>query len=330
VYIVRDKATKKVIHVNPAPLSQNLQGQDIYYQFDPATMEVGRGELPGVPDHFHITARGDIVPWTLQEKVEAGVVTLPAHQKVMGDTVVEKSVAEKVAAGLMTLKPEEKLVGNEIVPKTLAERVAERLIKLAPTQVLEGDGIREMTDAEKVAAGHIKLEKFQKVAGKEIVPKSRAELAKEKLIELDPDEKLQGEEVIKLTRRQMLEEGRIQLEQYKQEAIERHVQAHLEARRKVLPDHELLYAAIGALGPDRVATYRATVERFLRPLEQAKAAIQKARDASAVDAVPMNYEQGPGEQRASTQASLAAPSASAAPKEPAPSTLKSRFSRKKK
>lgn len=314
MYIVRDKATKKVIHINPAPLTQNLQGQDIYYQLDPATMEVGRGELPSVPEYFHITGQGEIVPWTLQEKVAAGVVTLPLHQKAVGDTLVDKSVAEKVAAGLITLKPEEKLVGNDIVPKTMAERVVEKLIQLTPTQVLDGESIREMNDAEKVAAGLIRLDKTQKVVGREIVSKSRAELARDKLIQLDPDEKLQGEEVIKLTRRQMLDEGRIALEQYKQEAIERHVQAHLEARRKVLPDHELLYAAIGALGQDRVATYRATVESFLRPLEEAKVAIQKAKDANTVDAVPMKYEQGLSEQRASVQASPTAPTTSASRK----------------
>ncbi|NOK34651.1 hypothetical protein HMI49_15735 [Corallococcus exercitus] len=314
MYIIRDKATRKVIHINPAPLSQGLEGTDIYYLFDSRTMEVGRGEFPEVPEPFHIDAKGNIVPWTLKEKVEAGLVQLPPHQKLVGDQLVEKTLAEKVASGVITLRPEEKLADDQIVPKSVSEQVAEKLIPLTPTQVLDGESIREMTDAEKVAAGFIKLDKTQKVVGREIVPKSRAELAREKLIQLDPDEKLQGEEVIKLTRRQMLDEGRIQLEQYKQEAIERHTQANLEARRKALPDHELLYAAIGALGQDRVAMYRATVEGFLRPLEQAKAAIQKAKDANTVDAVPMKYEQGSDEPRPSTQASPATPATSASRK----------------
>lgn len=313
MYIVRDKATKKIIHINPAPLSQGLEGKDIYFQFDPATMEVGRGELPDVPDHFHISPRGEIIPWTLQEKVQAGVVKLPPNQKAVGDALVEKSVSEKVSEGLITLKPEEKLVGEEIVQKSLAEKVAEKLIKLAPTQVLEGESIREMTDAEKVAAGHIKLEKHLKVVGREIVPKSRAELVREKLATLDPDEKLQGDEVIRLTPRQQLDEGRIDLAQYKKDAIERHTQACLEARRKVLPDHELLYAAIGALPPERVTEYRATVQRFLAALEEAKNAIQKAKSADAVDEVPGNYERPLAERPPPRPQS-----ASLAPEEPTP------------
>ncbi|MFP2929655.1 hypothetical protein ACLESO_31545 [Pyxidicoccus sp. 3LG] len=289
MYIVRDKATKKVIHVNPAPVSQGLEGKDIYFQFDPATMEVGRGEFPEVPTHFHIDSRGEIIPWTLQEKVQEGVVTLPPDQKAVGNNIVEKSVSERVAAGIISLKPEEKLVGEQIVQKSLAEKVAEKLITLAPTQVVEGENIREMDDAEKVAAGIIKLDKTQKVLGRFIVPKSRAELAKENLVTLEPDEKVLGEQVVRLTRRQMLDEKRIDLQQYKQQMIEAHTQAALEARRRELPDHELLHAAIGALGPERAAEYKAIVERHLAALNQARVSIAKAVTADAVEAVSASY-----------------------------------------
>ncbi|MCP3137399.1 hypothetical protein [Pyxidicoccus xibeiensis] len=289
MYIVRDKTTKKVIHVNPAPLSQALEGQDIYFQFDPKTMEVGRGDLPDVPSHFNIDAQGNIVLWTLQEKVAAGVVQLPPNQKMVGDTIVEKTLPEKVASGVITLKPEEKLVGDKIVEKSLAEKVAEKLVTLKPTQILEGESIREMTPGEQVAAGLITLDKTMKVVGGEITPKSRAELAREGLIPLAPDEGVQGDEIVKLTPRQLLDAGRITLAQYKEAMVQLHAQANLEARRKVLPDHELLYAAIGALPAERVTEYRTTVQGFVRAFDQSKLTILKATSASVVDAVPVSY-----------------------------------------
>lgn len=290
MYIVRDRATKKIIHVNPAPLSQRLEGKEVYYQFDPKTMEVGKGEFSMVPDHFHVDDRGFIVPWTLQEKVQAGLLKLPPHQKAVGDRVVEKPLAEQVAEGVVTLKPTEKVVDDRIVPKSLAERVAEGLIKLSPTQILDGDTIREMTDGEKAAAGLIKLKPHQKIEGKHIVSKSRAEMAREGLVKLAPDEKLVGDEFVKLTPRQLLDEKRMDLTQYKEVVLERHSQACLEARRKVVPDHELLYAAIGALSQERVEEYRTTVAGYVEALEQVKVAIQEATTADQVDAVAPLYE----------------------------------------
>src|SRR6478672_1761642 len=128
MYIVRNKATRKILHVNPAPVSQQLEGTDIYYQLDLATMEVARGELVGMPEHFDIDQQGTIVPWTLERQVREGVETLP---------------------------PDLKAVGNDIVPKPLAEKVADGTVTLTPTQVVDGEHLREMTQGEQAAAGLI-------------------------------------------------------------------------------------------------------------------------------------------------------------------------------
>jgi hypothetical protein len=290
VYIVRDRVTKQIIHVNPAPLAQRLEGRDIYYQFDPKTMEVGRGELPAVPDHFHINDEGGIVPWTLQERVAAGLLKLPPHQKAVGDRIVEKTLAEQVAEGVVALKPTETVRDNRIVPKSLTEQVTEGLIKLSPTQIVDEDQIREMTDGEKAAAGLIKLAPHLKLVGKHISPKSRVEMAREGLVKLAPDEKMVGEQVVKLTPRQMLDEGRTELKQYKEAVFERHNQACLEARRKVLSDHELLYAAIGAVSQERVEECRTIAASYIKALEQVGVAIQEAVTADEVDAVAPQYE----------------------------------------
>jgi hypothetical protein len=290
VYIVREKNTRKILHVNPAPVSQQLEGADIYFQLDPATMEVGEGDLAAVPEHFDIDERGQIMPWTLERQIKQGIRALPPELKAVGDRIVEKSLAEKIADGVVKMKPTEKLVGEHIEQKTVAEQVADGLIKLSPTQVVEEDDIREMTEGEKAAAGLIHLDPTLKVVGKAIVPKTRAELARDRLIELAPDEGVKGDEIVKLTPREMLKEGRLDLQRYKAAAIERHAQACLAARRKVVPDHELLYAAIGALEPSRVEKYRSIVSTFVKALDRATQAIQKASSADEVDAVPAAYE----------------------------------------
>ena len=75
MYIVRAKADHKVLHLNPAPLSQKLQGTEVYYLFDPATMEIGKTDRP-LPEHFRIDEAGEIIEPSLQEKIQKGIVTL--------------------------------------------------------------------------------------------------------------------------------------------------------------------------------------------------------------------------------------------------------------
>jgi len=128
VYVVRNKRSQKILHINPAPLSQGLAGEEIYHAWNPKTMEIGRFDGAVLPEHFRIDEAGEVIPLTLEEKVAAGLVELPAEEKAVGDQVVEKTLAEKVADGLITLEPHQKVVGNEIVSKTASELVAEGLV----------------------------------------------------------------------------------------------------------------------------------------------------------------------------------------------------------
>ena len=238
-----------------------------------------------LPQHFDIDERGLTVPWTLERQIKEGVRMLPSELKAVGDSIVEKTLAEKVADGVLKLKPAEKLVGDHIEQKTVAEQVAEGLITLTPTQVLDGDQIREMTEGEKAAAGLIKLDPYLKVVGKGIVPKTPAELARDKLIELAHDEAIKGDEIVELTPREMLEERRYDLERYKQAVIERYTEVSLDARRKQLPDHQLLYAAIGVLDAATVENYRKIASDHARALDQMTQAIGKASTPDEVDAI---------------------------------------------
>jgi len=128
VYVVRNKRSQKILHINPAPLSQGLAGEEIYHAWNPKTMEIGRFDGAVLPEHFRIDEAGEVIPLTLEEKVAAGLVELPAEEKAVGDQVVEKTLAEKVADGLITLEPHQKVVGNEIVSKTASELIAEGLV----------------------------------------------------------------------------------------------------------------------------------------------------------------------------------------------------------
>ena len=240
MYVVRHKTSKKVLHVNPAPLSQALAGKDVYFRFDPETMEVGRSDKTALPEQFDIAADGGIDP----------VVRAPAHPGGSSSAPARPPAAPALP-------------------------------------------VPELTAEQKVAAGLLKLAKHEKILANSIVPKTRAELARDGLVSLAPDEEIAGDQIVRLTPRQLLNKKRYNLQRFKQAVIDQHSQACLDARRKVLQDHDLLYAAIGAVGPERVEECRTIVASFVQALDKAKAAIRKAKTADEVENVPMQYEQGP-------------------------------------
>ncbi|MCH8303730.1 MAG: hypothetical protein IIB94_01220 [Candidatus Marinimicrobia bacterium] len=165
MYIVRDKKTKKVIHVNHAPLSQKLSEKEIYFKFDGKKMEIGKTDRSELSEQFHINKKGEIVEFTLQDKVEAGILTLDPAEKVEGDQVVQKTLREKAAEGIITLEPDRKIVGEgddeRIEQKTFIEKVAEGLVKLEPDQKLVGEEIVEKTSKEMLKEGIITLDEYK-------------------------------------------------------------------------------------------------------------------------------------------------------------------------
>ena len=130
MYVVRNRKSTAVIHVNHAPLSQELSGKEVYFKFNPNSMEIGKSDLPEMPEQFHIDKKGMIVELSLQEKVECGIVELKPEEKAEGNEIVEKSLSERVADGLISLEPGQKLTGEEIVSKTTREMLDEGLIAL--------------------------------------------------------------------------------------------------------------------------------------------------------------------------------------------------------
>lgn len=129
MYVVREKKSKKVIHINPAPLKQALEGKDVYMEFDARKMEIGRSDA-ALPEHFDINNDGEIVELGLLEKVKTGIIELEPEQKVKDGEIVEKTMEEKRAEGLIKLEPNEKVEGDRIVEKSQAELLDDGLIKL--------------------------------------------------------------------------------------------------------------------------------------------------------------------------------------------------------
>ena len=142
MYIVRDKKTKAIIHVNPAPLSQKLTGKEVYFRYDRTTMEIGKTDAYELPAHFTIQ-RGAIVEATLQDLVAQGIVQLAPDEKIVNNQIEHKTLSEKVAAGLIKLPATYKIVGagqnEQVVEKTLSEQVAEGLRQLSPSQIIVGE-----------------------------------------------------------------------------------------------------------------------------------------------------------------------------------------------
>lgn len=272
MYIVRSKKTKKILHVNPAPLSQQLSGQAIYYKFNPKTMEIGKTDSRRLPEHFNINKDGEIVELTIQEKIKAGIIKLPPEKKIINSQIVEKSLSEKVAEGIISLKPEQKIIGKEtnqrIVEKSLSDKIKEGLIRIEPTQKLVGEGIHQR-----------------------IVEKTLTEKVVEGLQELKPQYKLGDERIVKKTSRELYDDKLITLDEYKQRRLEYFSKLSFEKRKEIIPDYKLMNVGLGIYDETTVTEYRATIQAFREEFYRLKKLVEKAKNTDAVDAITDNYPQ---------------------------------------
>lgn len=98
MYIVRNKATQEVIHTNPAPLKQRLTPAQVYYAFDPETMEIGRTDS-APPEHWDIDSEGLIYELPLSDQVARGLTAVPNGHKLDGEAFVPLDDADRVARG---------------------------------------------------------------------------------------------------------------------------------------------------------------------------------------------------------------------------------------
>ncbi len=64
MYIVRDKNAKSILHINNADYYREPSPEEIYEEFDPKTMEMGKLEQDNIPLYFDINEQGIIVAIT--------------------------------------------------------------------------------------------------------------------------------------------------------------------------------------------------------------------------------------------------------------------------
>lgn len=61
MYVVLDRETRKIVHINRAPLSQQLSEKEVYYHYDVETMEIGRTDARELPPRWTLNEDGEIV-----------------------------------------------------------------------------------------------------------------------------------------------------------------------------------------------------------------------------------------------------------------------------
>jgi len=166
MYLVREKSSKKILHVNPAPVSQGLEAQDVYFEFNEKTMEIGKTDT-AVPDAFNINEHGEIVESTLQEKINQGIVKILPEEKIVDEQLVTKTIQEQVDEGLISLEPHEKVQQNKVVEMTMIEQIDAGVFELKDNQKIVNNEIVEITAQEMFEQGLITLETYkqQTVAG---------------------------------------------------------------------------------------------------------------------------------------------------------------------
>jgi hypothetical protein len=272
MYIIKEITTDKIIHINHAPLTQNLEGKEIYYKFDSKTMDIITSDLAEIPEHYTIK----------------------------DNKLIELSIEEKVGKNLLQLAPDQKMVNGEIVKKTLSEQVKEGFIILLPQEKIIGEGddeiFAEKTVAEKVRDGLIVLNPDEKIIGEgneeQIVKKTIKEQIQEKIISLAELSKMIKTGAIQLSTNDimdMVQDGVIAIDDYKKIKINEFSDMSFFIRDSILPDYKIQNALIGIYDETFVADVNATVEAFRNEFFRLENAILNAATVQEIVAIQENY-----------------------------------------
>lgn len=171
MYIVRDRKTKEVIHVNPAPLIQNLSMEEIYYLFNHETMELVKTDQSEIPEEFQVDADGNIIELSIRDKVARHIISIEPTQKIAVESgeerIVAKTLSELIDEQLMELSPFQKITGEgeneEIIEKSLDEQLNEGLIELGDYERIVNNEIVTYTPQELFELDFINLDEYKKL-----------------------------------------------------------------------------------------------------------------------------------------------------------------------
>jgi hypothetical protein len=260
MYIVRYIKSKKIVHINPAPLEQNLTTKDIYYKFNSKTMEIGKTDREYAPENFEIDENGVIVAAVAEA---SGLNDEPTANPAL-------TLAEQIAAGLITLSPYEKLEGAgveaKIVYKTLSEQVADGLLTLNSNQKITGTGYEEKIEFKTIK-----------------------ELVQDQIITRDDIPRMIESKEITLSSEELLNDELITFAYYQELKIKEFSDLSLTIRGDFLPDYKIQNALLGIYDEQTTANIKYTVATFRNEFYRLKALVEAAHSLMEVLAIQANY-----------------------------------------
>ncbi|MCK4817344.1 hypothetical protein KA005_16360 [bacterium] len=104
MYVIREKLSKKVLHIDYSLSAEPINGKEIYPNFDPKAMEIGRTERRYIPAHFNISETDKIEDLTLKQQIAEGFYTVDPYRKIVGHEIVPKALEELIDEGILSLE----------------------------------------------------------------------------------------------------------------------------------------------------------------------------------------------------------------------------------
>lgn len=111
MYVVRNKATHEILHIDYSAMAKSVSGEEVYSGFDAVTMEVGWTSKSYIPIYFDIDEDGEVVEISVERQVSEGLRKLAPAQKLVDGRIVQKSLDELLTEGIVELG---QLKGNKI------------------------------------------------------------------------------------------------------------------------------------------------------------------------------------------------------------------------
>jgi hypothetical protein len=88
MFIVLNKSDKKIVHINNAPIYQNLSGKDVYFDYNEETMMIVLYNKSTLPKYWKLDKNNNIVEKTLEEQVNDGDIKLEENYVLKDGQIV--------------------------------------------------------------------------------------------------------------------------------------------------------------------------------------------------------------------------------------------------
>lgn len=144
MYAIRDKKSKQILAVHPAPLSQALTGKDVHPGFDSSTMQLLKYDGDRLPIHYKVSRAGIVSEMTLEERAAGNLISFSREfiQKVEYDSETGDSAVlngTKFALQLELIKSEtDCLLALDLLASDLAAQIAQKYNAGYEAKIMKG------------------------------------------------------------------------------------------------------------------------------------------------------------------------------------------------